>query len=273
LPSLTRNRYTIAWKRTATDIALDNAVEYKSLPSGLHSLDSDLVYFTHDGYAGLSAFARGNAGAEERNANFVSVGILARRDGEFGRLGRGWLLAGRLEKMAASLAEDPEAVAPLEAFWEEQTARPHGEASTNPKGHSRVRAISTVSAVTKDDERLPAYHPALAMLQYIDVFGPLVFRLQQAALLRKRILFVGSPPVRAMCEFGMSRSHTRLGSSNTHSLHPLDPLQPLPARLGAPHPRHRIAPAPAHPLLRRRARYPLPRGPQSRSPHARQRDS
>jgi hypothetical protein len=178
-------------------------VEYKSLPSGLHSLQSDLVYFTHEGYAGLSAFAKGEAGAEERNANFVSVGVLARRDGQFGRLGRGWLLAGRLEKIAATLAEDPEAVAPLEEFWGEQTTRPHGEASTEGKGHSRARAISTVSAVNKDDERLPAYHPALSILQYIDIFGPLVFRLQQAALLRKRILFVGSPPVRAMCEFGM----------------------------------------------------------------------
>jgi hypothetical protein len=164
------------------------------------------VYFTHEGDAGLSAFARGDASAEERNANFVSVGVLARRDGEFGRLGRGWLLAGRLEKIAAALAEDPEAVTPLEEFWDEQTLKSHGEAS-HGKGHSRARAISTVSAVTKEDERLPAYHPALSMLQYIDIFGPLVFRLQQAALLRKRILFVGSPPVRAMCEFGMSRRY------------------------------------------------------------------
>jgi hypothetical protein len=170
-------------------------------------LKSDLVYFTHDGYAGLSAFARGDAGVEERNANFVSVGILARRDGQFGRLGRGWLLAGRLEKMAASLADDPDAVAPLEAFWEEQTSHPraYSEAASGPegKGHSRARAISTVSAVTKEDERLPEYHPALSILKYMDIFGPLVFRLQQAALLRKRILFVGSPPVRTMCEFGM----------------------------------------------------------------------
>ena len=163
------------------------------------------MYFTHEGYAGLSAFARGTASAEERNANFVSVGVLARRDGEYGRLGRGWLLAGRLEKLAASLAEDAEAVAPLEEFWEEQTGggKSHGEAGEASKGHSRARAISTVSAVVKDDEQLPAYHPALSILQYIDVFGPLVFRLQQVALLRKRILFVGSPPVRAMCEFGM----------------------------------------------------------------------
>jgi hypothetical protein len=56
-------------------------------------------------------------------------------------------------------------------------------------------------AIPKDEERLPEYHPALAILQYINTFGPLVFRLQQAALLRKRILFVSSPPVRTTCEF------------------------------------------------------------------------
>ncbi|KAF1914799.1 hypothetical protein BDU57DRAFT_558329 [Ampelomyces quisqualis] len=173
--------YTVAWKRTTSGVSLENAVEYKSLPSGLHALDSDLVYFTHEGRAGLSAFARGTASAEERNASFVAVGVLARRDGEYGRLGRAWLLAGRLAKLAVTLAEDAQAVAPLEAFWAEQTA---------------------ASAPTTDaDEQLPAYHPARSMVPYLDVFGPLVFRLQQVALLRKRILFVGRAPVRAMCEF------------------------------------------------------------------------
>lgn len=213
------SRYTISWKRTTTPtIALDNAVEYKSLPSGLHSVPADLVYFTHEGYAGLSAFARGDAGADERGANFVAVGVLARRDGAYGRLGRSWLVAGRLEGMAKALAED-ESVAPLEEFWAEQTA--HGEARGEEEadgkgyGHSRVRAISTVSAVAKEDERLPAHHPALSILAYVDMFGPLVFRLQQAALLRKRILFVGAPPVRAMCEFGMSpRRFTRSPVAN-----------------------------------------------------------
>ncbi|RAR02642.1 2-isopropylmalate synthase [Stemphylium lycopersici] len=193
--------YTIAWKRTATpDIGLENAVEYKSLPSGLHSVPNDLVYFTHEGYAGLSAFAKGEAGAEERNANFVSVGILVKKEGKYGRLGRGWLLAGRLEKLAAALAADPEAVTSLDDFWQEQTAKQAGSrGETN--GHSRARAISTVSAVLKDEESLPEYHPALSIQRFIDTFGPLVFRLQQAALLRKRILFVGIPPVRTACEF------------------------------------------------------------------------
>jgi hypothetical protein len=264
LRALTCHSYTLAWKRTATDISLENAVEYKSLPSGLHSLSSDLVYFTHEGYAGLSAYAKGNASAEERNANFVSVGILAKREGQFGRLGRGWLLAGRLEKIAAALAEDPEAVAPLEEFWEEQTSKApsHGEASNgaNGKGHSRARAISTISAVMKDDDRLPAYHPALAILQYIDVLGPLVFRLQQAALLRKRILFVGIPPVRAMCEFGrLWLTCLRTRKLTCYSIQSLCPFQHITSRLRTPRPRHRIAPPPTHSLLRWRARHTFAR--------------
>jgi hypothetical protein len=113
--------------------------------------------------------------------------------------------------MAAALADDAETVTPLEEFWLEQTSRyGKGEASDQGGGigHSRARAISTVSAVMKDEESLPDYHPALSILRYLDVFGPLVFRLQQAALLRKRILFVGIPPVRTACEFGMF--HPRL---------------------------------------------------------------
>lgn len=196
--------YTIAWKRSASSSTNLDGVEYKSLPSGLHSLASDLVYFTHEGFAGLSAFARGDASEADRNANFVSVGILVRREGRFGRLGRGWLLAGRLEKLAVALAMD-ESTAPLEEFWADQTSASRPETKhVDSKGSLRDRAISTVTAIPKDEERLPEYHPALAILEYLALFGPLVFRLQQAALLRKRILFVGSPPVRTTCEFGTS---------------------------------------------------------------------
>lgn len=210
--------YTVAWKRSKGDIALDNAVEYKSLPSGLHAVQSDLVYFTHEEFAGLSAFAKGDAGVEERNAHFVSVGVLVKKESAFDRLGRAWLLAGRLEKLAAVQAndygedsdnnndeEDARRFAPLEEFWQQQGASSHHTATTSSSQthHSRPRALSTVSAAGQVDGRLPAFHPARSLLHYIDTFGPLVFRLLQAALLRKRVLFVGSPPVRAACEFGI----------------------------------------------------------------------
>ncbi|KAL5380405.1 hypothetical protein PMIN03_003623 [Paraphaeosphaeria minitans] len=201
--------YTVAWKRSHATVPLDGAVEYKSLPSGLHTLPSDLVYFVHEGYAGLSAYAKGEAGAEDRNARFVSVGILVSR--AYGRLGRSWLLASQLRQLAETLAEDPERTAVLEKFWARQSSGEEGDdGAGSSKGEGRgfngqagrKRALSTLSSVVPNEKGgLAADHPALSMLKYIDVLGPLVFRLQQAALLRKRILFVGPPPVRTCCEF------------------------------------------------------------------------
>jgi len=79
-------------------VPLQGVVEYKSLPSGLHNVQRDLVYFFHDRYAGLSAFAKAHAGADQRNALFVAVGaMLPLKDG---RLGRAWLHAANLMQLA-----------------------------------------------------------------------------------------------------------------------------------------------------------------------------
>lgn len=149
------------------------------------------MYFTHrdaggDEYVGLSAFAAGEAGAEDRGARFVSVGVLVRREGV---LGRAWVLAKGLERVAWRLVrggdeEEEEEEGVLEGFWEEVMGGEEEE--------------------EEEEERLAEHHPARSVVRYVDVCGPLVFRLQQAALLRKRVLFVGGPPVRDVCEFGMS---------------------------------------------------------------------
>lgn len=49
---------------------------------------------------------------------------------------------------------------------------------------------------------LPQTHPIRSLLEYMKVLGPLIFPLHRAALLRKRILFVGTPPLRRLCDFG-----------------------------------------------------------------------
>jgi hypothetical protein len=79
-------------------VTLDGVVEYKSLPSGLHNVDQDLVYFFHDNHAGISAFAKGDASAEARNARFVAVGCMVPLYD--GRLGRAWLHAQNLIRLA-----------------------------------------------------------------------------------------------------------------------------------------------------------------------------
>ncbi|KAI5291976.1 hypothetical protein KEM55_008188, partial [Ascosphaera atra] len=48
---------------------------------------------------------------------------------------------------------------------------------------------------------LAPLHPALSLSEFLDQFGPLVFPLYRQALLRKRVLFVGDPPVHSACDY------------------------------------------------------------------------
>ena len=82
-----------------------DGVEFKSLPSGLHKLTEDLVYFVHGSYAGISAFVNVTAGAEERGALMVSVGVLVPLS--YGRLGRCWRHAEGLKKLARHAPTPP----------------------------------------------------------------------------------------------------------------------------------------------------------------------
>lgn len=93
--------YTIAWKQAVPDLELEGRVEYKSLPSGLHTVADDLIYFVHDGaHAGLSAFVNEPCDEEEaRHARMIAVGILVPLS--YGRLGRAWRHAEFLKGMAS----------------------------------------------------------------------------------------------------------------------------------------------------------------------------
>jgi hypothetical protein len=90
--------YTIGWKRSLPGIELEGVVEYKSLPSGLHTVKEDLIYFVHDDHAGLSAFINAPAAEESRNARMIAVGIMVPLS--YGRLGRSWKHAENLKAMA-----------------------------------------------------------------------------------------------------------------------------------------------------------------------------
>lgn len=90
--------YTIGWKRSLPGIELEGVVEYKSLPSGLHTVKEDLIYFVHESHAGLSAFVNAPAAEESRNARMIAVGVMVPLS--YGRLGRSWKHAEKLKKMA-----------------------------------------------------------------------------------------------------------------------------------------------------------------------------
>jgi len=66
------------------------------------------------------------------------------------------------------------------------------------------------SPLTSNQQTLQKYHPARSLPAYIKVFGPLVFLLHRAALLRQRILIVGDTPVEENCNFGRLSAFERM---------------------------------------------------------------
>ncbi|OAT06971.1 hypothetical protein BDBG_03093 [Blastomyces gilchristii SLH14081] len=204
--------YTVKWKRSVPEVVVENVVEYKSLPSGLHNVREDLIYFVHEQYAGISAFVNHPAAESQRNALMLAVGVLVPLS--YGRLGKAWRHAAKLKELARSLAEDLDNTEPLSAYWEtyqlsEDTVSP----PDSPLGsiaslktpvrdvYARHRALSDATALLTAKQSLAPYHPALSLPEFLDTFGPLVFQLYRAALLRKRILLVGEAPVEESCNF------------------------------------------------------------------------
>ncbi|KAI1813925.1 hypothetical protein GGS20DRAFT_551125 [Poronia punctata] len=210
--------YTISWKESKPGVELEGVVEYKSLPSGLHTVPEDLIYFVHDGYAGLSAFV--NAPVEDaaaRNARMLAVGVLVPLS--YGRLGRAWRHAESLKVMASRLAVNSKDLGILEDYWEANRVKDaieeeddagqgvHESPTAAPqrrkksRGQTRTRSASDGGALMLPGHRLSPFHPAWSLTKLLDTFGPLIFPIHRAALLRKRILIAGHAPVEQTCNF------------------------------------------------------------------------
>ncbi|KAI6787048.1 hypothetical protein KC332_g18716 [Hortaea werneckii] len=193
--------YSIAWKRSLPDADL-GGIEYKCLPSGLHSVESDLVYFTQGQlHVGISAFAQEEADSEHRNARFCAIGALV--SSAHGQLGRCWLHAAALKKLARQLVGNSDDKTALDSYWKtcQQTNEQgvvHDRHSPRVDGIGSTRLSESQHGLKLDVEGV-ADHPALYMPALLDCFGPLIFPLCRASLLRKRILMLGSPPVQRNC--------------------------------------------------------------------------
>ncbi|KAI1822300.1 hypothetical protein F4861DRAFT_515148 [Xylaria intraflava] len=238
--------YTILWKASKPGVELEGVVEYKSLPSGLHTVSEDLIYFVHDEYAGLSAFI--NIPVDDtaaRNACMLAVGVLVPLS--YGRLGRAWKHADSLKAIASKLAVDSKDVCALEDYWEKNQARdPTGDEiaakddhespdataqKSKSKDHTKIRPPSDGAAWMLPGHRLSPFHPAWSLTKLLDTFGPLIFPIHRAALLRKRILISGHAPVEEACNFvynisvlsniPLATSDLLLSSSASHRLRPL----------------------------------------------------
>ncbi|PWY90125.1 hypothetical protein BO70DRAFT_330373 [Aspergillus heteromorphus CBS 117.55] len=234
--------YVISWKRAIPGVEVEGAVEYKSLPSGLHNVPEDLVYFVHEQYAGISAFVNWPAEEAERNAKMFAIGVLVPLSS--GRLGKSWRHAPKLKELAGNYAQDMSDTHALSDYWEAYEIRESDASNLAPdsplesplslrlRAHGdlrdtvhRSRAFSDAIVLETPRPALTPFHPASSLPGFLESFGPLIFPLYRAALLRKRVLFMAEAPVHIPCSYVYDLS---LLASLPNSLLPLLPLNGIP---------------------------------------------
>jgi hypothetical protein len=122
----------------------------------------------------------------------------------------------------SKLAVNSKDISILEEYWKHNQARDStDDEDTSPKddhvsptatmqtpklsrNHTRNRSASDGAALMLPGHRLSPFHPAWSLTKLLDTFGPLIFPIHRAALLRKRILISGHAPVEQACNFGKS---------------------------------------------------------------------
>lgn len=103
--------------------------------------------------------------------------------------------------------------------------------SKQVNGRRKARTLSDAAALGHDPHTLSNDHPAISLRRHLDLFGPLLFPLYRAALLRKRILVLTHPPVREACDLVYNLSViSNIPSQLAHILpesEALSPVRPL----------------------------------------------
>ncbi|ELW68858.1 Protein LCHN [Tupaia chinensis] len=175
------------------DIDLEG-VEFKSMASGSHKIQSDFIYFRKGPFFGLACFANMPVESElERGARMKSVGILS----------PSYTLLYRymhfLENQVRHQLEVPGHYSHLAAFYEDKKGVLHagpGRGSSLPP----VYWLPSIHRYMYPEMKIT--HPAGCMSQFIKFFGEQILILWKFALLRKRILIFSPPPVGVVCYRG-----------------------------------------------------------------------
>ena len=130
----------------------------------------------------------------------LSVGVLV--PVEAGRLGQSFLFAQELKDLAKQLINNQATITPLEEFWETHKSKEESSGAIENLATQRSRASSSTSlSIPNAAYSLAPHHPALALPELLQTFGPLIFPVYRAVLLQKRILIMGEAPVEIICDY------------------------------------------------------------------------
>lgn len=198
------------------DFNLDG-IEFQAIPSGLHAVRQDIIYFSRPPYVGLSVFLNESTMDEshDRGAHMAAVGILVSPTAETGLCGRPWKHLGFLRDEVVRYVHFSNDYSSLRQYFEKHSIRPdfleNNSDSTESYGNSTIsrrpraftisssRGLSTETGISSYSVPVPSTHPAHHFPEFVRLCGPTIFILWKAALLKKRILFYSPPPVEDIC--------------------------------------------------------------------------
>ena len=167
----------VEWSHPPASSAELEGLEFKALPGGIHAVRCDIVFLRQAGNVGVACFDNmATADATQRNARMCSVGCLADDPSEL------YAACNELAAEAKRQNEDAEAG---RADYTRMTQIYHAHGA---------QAVAPVPSLLACPPASPSSFSS--MLQF---FGPDIFVLWKAALLRKRILFFSPVPIEQGC--------------------------------------------------------------------------
>lgn len=200
--------YELVWQ-DSVDKYFADGVEFKALPSGLHSVPSDTVVFTHDCNGkkcyGLAVFHQNNAlgsvdpnggsGVDRSQVKMYSLGILidpeeSNTAWKLQATSKIWNYRSELTELVKSFVydvDDKSALENVKSFFKK-----------NKLGNS----VTKIDAASPNAFSNSSDHMIDSLINLYSRMGPLIYKLWRLCLLRKRILIVSNDDtVGDLCKF------------------------------------------------------------------------
>ncbi|KAG2148869.1 hypothetical protein DEU56DRAFT_782570 [Suillus clintonianus] len=211
--------------KASDDLELDG-VEFSTLPSGLHLVDQDVVYFTKDTHSGVCVFRRRRTAEQgHRGFRLTSLGILLAKSAR----PRPWRHVAALRALADSLYLSLETRGILEpsdsdweparVFFEERKVR-RADLSGAGEWHGWSHELDN------PDSELSRFNPTMHLSHLLRILGPSALTLYKHVLGRQRILIYTLPPVEAaciLCQVAADICYAAQLDPSTHDINENDP--------------------------------------------------
>ncbi|KAI8643641.1 hypothetical protein BD408DRAFT_481947 [Parasitella parasitica] len=188
-------------------------VEYQAICSGLHRIENDIIYFSRENGYGVSVF-RNMPSDVERGAYMKAIGIIVQPTQDTGICGEVWNHQAFLQQQLQNHMVISDTIEPsryeqlLQYYTHHQYRQPDNmiKQSEPPDfmSYETLLLDHTVNYNLKNSIQTMIHSTEYSInscMNFVNRFGPDVFVLWKAALLRKKIMLIHMPAMEIGCHY------------------------------------------------------------------------